>query len=412
MAQLDWYLRGDLKPRQLHLLVALDDFRNIGKAAGHANVTQPAISKALAELERGLGVRLFERSTRGVNPTVYGECLIRHARSMLDELSQTRDELRGLVTGTSGKVCVGALSSTVNTLLPQSLVLLKKRSPGTNVLVRENIQEVLLPDLWNGKLDLLIGRLPATHTAKGLEEKILFTQPVSIVAGRRHPLARKKHVTWSDLKDIQWVLPPVGTLLRDPVEKAFEEHGITLPGNAVETISANVIARYLQLSEAVAVMANDVAKYYEELGVVAVLAIEFSRQVPPIGVVWNQDRPLSPSALLMMQCLEEVAAKIEMVREGARSQSLAKTGRGLKEVKATSRIATTFISSSTPASVPRVRASMVELAPRSMTTSSTVTPSTGGTMMTATRIEAGADRIEATSRCARASGTTSRKNCA
>ena len=65
MAQLDRYLRVDLKPRHLRLLVTLDDFRNIGKAAGKANVTQPAISKALAELERGLGVKLFERSCRG-----------------------------------------------------------------------------------------------------------------------------------------------------------------------------------------------------------------------------------------------------------------------------------------------------------------------------------------------------------
>ena len=192
MDQPDWYLRGELKPRHLHLLVALDDFRHIGKAARQANVTQPAISKALGELERGLGVKLFERSARGVNPTVYGECLIRHARSMLDELAQTRDELRGLITGTAGKVCVGTLSSTVNTLLPQSLTLLKTRLPGTQVLVREATQEVLLPDLWNGKLDLLIGRLPAQHAARGLQEKILFSQPVSIVANRRHPLARKR----------------------------------------------------------------------------------------------------------------------------------------------------------------------------------------------------------------------------
>ncbi len=327
MAQLDWYLRGDLKPRHLHLLVALDDLRNIGKAAGKANVTQPAISKALADLERGLGVKLFERTARGVNPTVYGECLIRHARTMLDELEQTRDELRGLVTGTSGKVCVGALSSTVNTLLPQSLALLKSRSPGTNVLVRENTQEVLLPDLWNGKLDLLIGRLPATHAARGLEEKILFSQPVSIVAGRRHPLSHRKTVRWADLKHYSWMLPPMGTLLRDPVEKAFEEHGIPLPGNAVETISANVIAGYLQLSEAIAVMASDVAKYYAELRVVSILSVDFAMQVPPIGIIWNSERPLSPSAREMMRCLEEVASQIDVERAatGRKTRSTLKT---------------------------------------------------------------------------------------
>ena len=117
------------------------------------------------------------------------------------------------------------------------------------------------------------------------------------------------------------VLPPVGTLLRDPVEQAFEENGLALPANAVETISASVIARYVQLSDALAVMASDVANYYADLGVMTTLALEFSRQVPPIGIVWNNERPLSPSAREMMRCLEEVAAQIASSRAQATGRS-------------------------------------------------------------------------------------------
>ena len=307
MGQLDWYLRGDLKPRHLQLMVALDEVRNIGKAAARANVTQPAISKALGDLERGLGVKLFERSARGVQPTVYGECLIRHARIMLDQLASTRDELRGLVTGATGRVAVGALSSTVNTLLPQSLALLRQRSPGTSVLVRENTQEALLPELLSGKLDLLIGRLPGSQGRAGIAEKILFKQPVSVVAGRGNGMARKKHLRWEQLRECQWVLPPEGTLLRGPVEQAFREHEIPMPGNALETISANVIARYVELTDAVGVMASDVAAYYRSLGVVEILPLQFSAEVSPIGVAWNSERPMSPSAKAMMHCLETVA---------------------------------------------------------------------------------------------------------
>jgi DNA-binding transcriptional LysR family regulator len=98
MAELDHYMRVNLKPKHLQLVVALDDFRNIGQVAANANVTQPAVSKALAELERGLGVRLFERTARGVRPTIYGECLVRHARSVIANLTQTRDELRALIS--------------------------------------------------------------------------------------------------------------------------------------------------------------------------------------------------------------------------------------------------------------------------------------------------------------------------
>lgn len=315
MAQIDWYMRGNLKPKHLHLLLALDDFRNIGKAANHSNVTQPAISKALSELERGLGVKLFDRNARGIEPTVYGECMIRHARAMLLELAQARDELRGLVAGTSGRVSVGALASTVHTLLPRSLALLKTRSPGTSVILKENVQEVLLPDLLAGKLDLLLGRLPPRETARGLDERTLFAQPVAIVCGKHNQLAKRKQLNWSDLQDVPWVIPPLGSLLREPVEMEFEEHGMSLPGNPVETISASVIVRYLQLSEAVAVMAADIAQYYKGLGVVSVLPLNFSRQVQPIGIVWNRSRPLSPSAKLMMQCLEDTAGQIIAERE-------------------------------------------------------------------------------------------------
>ena len=83
MTQLDTYVRASFKPRHLRLLVALDDLRNLGQVAASINVSQPAVSKALGELERGLGLKLFERTARGVIPTAYGQCLIRHARVML-----------------------------------------------------------------------------------------------------------------------------------------------------------------------------------------------------------------------------------------------------------------------------------------------------------------------------------------
>ena len=147
MAQLDWYMRANLKPRHLQMLVSLDDYRNIGKVAASLNVTQPAVSKALGELERGLGLGLFERGARGVNPTAYGECLIRHARTVLRNLAQARDELRDLMQGASGKVAVGALPAAAPALLPRAVAGLKAHSPGTTVFIREGTMDVLLAEL-------------------------------------------------------------------------------------------------------------------------------------------------------------------------------------------------------------------------------------------------------------------------
>src|SRR5687768_11259777 len=111
MDGIDRYMRSGLRPRSLQLLVAIDELRQLGKVADFLNITQPAVSKAVAEMERGLGLKLFERTARGVHPTIYGECLIRHARVMLSDLGQARDELRGLVSGSSGTVRVGVLAT-------------------------------------------------------------------------------------------------------------------------------------------------------------------------------------------------------------------------------------------------------------------------------------------------------------
>src|ERR1700744_1776696 len=150
---LDWYLQINLKARPLRLLVTIDTYRNLTQVADVTHVTVPAVSKSLAELERGLGLTLFSRTSQGLVPTPYGDCLIRHARSMLTILHQARDELKALSSGTEGKVRIGMLPASASVLLPQALSLLKQRSPGTNVRVTEGTTALLLPELWQGHRD-------------------------------------------------------------------------------------------------------------------------------------------------------------------------------------------------------------------------------------------------------------------
>jgi DNA-binding transcriptional LysR family regulator len=306
MSQLDAYIRSNLKPRHLQLLVALDDIRHLGKVAASINVSQPAVSKTLGELERGLGLRLFERTARGVIPTTYGQCLIRHARVMLGELTQARDELQGLASGGSGSIRVGVLATAALELLPRALAAFKGQQPGVFVLVREGIMEMLLPELWLGNLDLIVGRLPQGG-AQGLGEKTLMEEGVSVVTGRHHPLVRRKRLRWSDLKPYPWVLPPVNTLLREPLERLFQDHALAMPANRIETLSVHVIRAYLDYTDAIAALATDVSRYYESLGLLAILPLELPKLVRPVGIIWNRQRPVSPSTQSLMQCLEDVA---------------------------------------------------------------------------------------------------------
>ena len=308
MSQLDWYLQVNLKARHLRLLVALDDFGNLKQVADISHVTVPAVSKALSELEKGLGLELFSRTAQGLRPTSYGECMVRHARAMLNEIHQARDELKAISSGSEGKIHIGVLPASTSVLLPTALALLKQRSPGTNVMVTEGTVSTLMPELWQGTLDLIVGRLPARNPQNGLDEKELLEEPVMLMTGRHHPLASRKKLKWSDLTSFPWVLPPAGSLLRDPLERTLERHGIALSNNYIETLSTQLARAYLQNSDAIAVMAGAVAN--DPSQPLAILPLTLPRMMRPAGVVWNRNRALTPGANLMIACLEDVSVQL------------------------------------------------------------------------------------------------------
>jgi DNA-binding transcriptional LysR family regulator len=309
LSQLDWYLQVNLKARHLRLLVALDDFGNLKQVADISHVTVPAVSKALAELEKGLGLELFARTAQGLRPTLYGEVLVRRARTLLNEIHQARDELKALSSGSEGKIHVGVFPASSSVLLPQALALLKQRSPGTNVLVTEGTTQTLMPELWQGTVDMIVGRLPTRNAQNGFQEKELLEEPVMLLTGRHHPLAKKKKLKWSDLQPYPWVLPPTGSLLRDPLERTLEKHGLTLANNYIETLSTHLARAYLNITDSIAVMAGAVSN--DAAQPLTILPLGLPRLMRPAGVFWNGNRVLTPGATLMIACLEDAATALK-----------------------------------------------------------------------------------------------------
>ena len=305
MAQLDWYVRANLKPRQLQLLVSLDDFRSENKVASYLNVTQPAISKALSELEHGLDVRLFERTARGLIPTAFGECMVRLARSVLADFANARDELRALRAGASGKVAVGVLPAAAPVLVPKSVAELKRRSPKTTVLLREGPADSLLPDLRVGALDLVVGTLPPPRLLAGIATHVLCPEePIVLVSGAHHPLAKRRRVLWRDLARYPWILPPAGTLMREPLEQLLTQHSVPFPTDCIESLSIIANKTILQETLAIGFFSKRIAEHYTELGIITILPLELQRLIGPLAMIWSRDRAISPASKLMMQCLE------------------------------------------------------------------------------------------------------------
>ena len=307
MAQLDWFIRANLKPRHLQMMVALDDLRHLGRVASSLHISQPAVSLALGELEKGLGFKLFERTPKGVVPNAYGECLIKQARVVLGSLAQVRHELHALLSGASGKVHVGALPAMTPGLLPKTLSLLKQKTPLTSILIQEGSMDALLPELRRGTVDLIVGRLVNRSAKDDLSEESLYEGHNVVVVGRSHPLAARQDLTWKDLVEYPWVLPPVGSLSREPLENALQQNGGSMPADYVETLSIHVITGYLQQSQAIGVLSQVVARHYIQAGLLAQLPLVLPNPERPIGVTWSRLKPISPAMETFMQCLRESA---------------------------------------------------------------------------------------------------------
>jgi DNA-binding transcriptional LysR family regulator len=306
MKEFDWYLQINLKARHLRLLIAVDMYRNLTQVADVTHVTVPAVSKLLAEIEHGLGLKLFSRTVKGLIPTPYGDCLIRHARAMMATVQQARDELNALSSGTDGKVNIGMLPVSASMLLPQALSLLKQRMPTINMRVIEGTIDSLLPKLWQGHLDLVVGRLPPPDSLSGFEEKELLEETVMLMTGRDHPLARRKALKWSDLRPYPWILPLPGSILREPLERVLQANDVPLSDNYIETLSTHIMHAHLQVSDFIAAMSDTASD--DALQPLHVLPISLPRLLRPAGVLWNHNRGLTPCAQLMVSCLEEVAS--------------------------------------------------------------------------------------------------------
>lgn len=284
----DWFLRSRLKMRHVQLLVAIDDHRSIHKAAAGLSMTQPAATKLLSDLEDLLGLRLFERNTRGIVPTPHGESLVRHARAILGTLDHARAELHSISDGALGRISVGVLLVVAPVLMPRALLRFKEKHPAVTVMVQEGTLGTLLPSLHRGDLDLVVGRLTADFDAHGLHFEHCYDEPMTVVVRKGHPLCGRPHLRLADLAGEAWILPTPETAYRRRLDAAFRQQGVEPPMRLLESMSILTNKTLLQESDFVGVMPVNVARYYASLGSVDLLEVDLPMPSGPVGFVTRE----------------------------------------------------------------------------------------------------------------------------
>jgi DNA-binding transcriptional LysR family regulator len=304
-----WFIRVRLKPRQLLLLVSIDELGNIHKAADELGMTQPAASKLLKELESALDVTLFDRLPRGMRPTWYGEIMIRHAKMTLANLGTAYDEITALKSGLSGQVAVGCIMPAGIALLPLTVARLKSHYPLLQMRVELDSSDALLAQLTDSKLDIAVARLFEHHDKSAFDFEPIAEEAICVVAKHGHALTRKRKLKLRDLADLSWILP-TGKVIRHRFDMVFRSLGLDPPQNIVSTPSLPVTISLLQHAHMVATVPIEVAQQYREHGMVGLVPIDFPLKMDAYGIIVLRNRLLSPAAQIMLKALRATASEI------------------------------------------------------------------------------------------------------
>jgi DNA-binding transcriptional LysR family regulator len=299
-----------LKLKQLRLLVAVGKHNNIQNAARELNVSQPAATKMIKDLELDFEVQLFERTNRGVIPTPFGQALIRHGKLIFAQVSNAAQELDDLNDGSTGRVVVGTLLAASPHLLPMAVARLMADRPKVAIKIVEGTNEVLMPALRSGEIDFVVGRLPTHRHRNEIAQETLLHERILAVTGQTHPLAGVLSLDFAALKPFGWILPPTETSLRRQLDQLFIAQGQYLPPVAVESISYLTNRALLQTQKLIGLMPAHVAAQDIKSGLLKKIDWNVPFGDGPVGVSYRDGGDFSPAGAAFLQALRETAAGI------------------------------------------------------------------------------------------------------
>jgi len=301
----------------LRALVALSDLKLIARVSDALGVTQPAVSKQIAELEKIVGVPVVTRDRNRLYLTPIGTRLAEHARQALGQLDRAAFDIEAMTSGVSGSVAVGVVSSVAPTLLPSTISLFKRSTPQANVSVSEGHFVELLPQLEAGALDLLIARVWQPQELAGINQMALFSEPVVVVAGQNHPLAQETAVKWADVANFPWILPKPNSVARQAVDALFAANGLSTPTNTVSSLSLALNTELLRAMPVLGLLPQRLAQTQAGRGELVTLPLDTHDLLSEVRCFWRTDQIAQNAALvLFLKCLEQATQDIKTIPFG------------------------------------------------------------------------------------------------
>jgi len=294
-----------MKLTHLRDVVAVADRGSLRAAARHLGIAQPAITRSIREIERELGVALFERRARGVVMTPLGEVFLRRALAMQNELRLAREEMDQLQGKTTGRVSIALSTVPHLALLPRALQPFRARFPDVFLHVAEGLFPSVEPALKDGSIDFYVGPLTEQPLDKRLAVEILFENTRVILGRKGHPLARAKSL--KDLADARWITTAVTLNSGAELGPIFQSHGLPPPRIEMQAPSALTMIMAAAHSDLLMMLPEQWLTFPAMRELLQPFAVKEPLPAPAIGIVWRARLPLTPAAEFLCDMLRRAS---------------------------------------------------------------------------------------------------------
>lgn len=309
---MDW---GDrigrrLKPRDLHIFMAVAEEGNMAKAAERLAISRPVVSKTIADLERTLGVPLFDRSPQGIEPTLYGRALSKRSVAIFDELRQSVREIEFLADPTAGELHIGCTETMTAGLAATAIEQLSQRHP--NLIFHMEASDVATLHfhfLRERKCELVLSRALPSGPEPDMTSEPLFHEDVAIVAGPGSEWLRRRKLALADLLDAPWILSRFELLPGAPLFEAFT--GLSFPRAIIFSNSLSLRTKLLANGRFLTFVPGSVLRFGSKNLQFKPLPIKLPRTPQPVVITTLKNRTLSPMAELFIECVREIARPLK-----------------------------------------------------------------------------------------------------
>lgn len=293
-----------IRLRHLHTFVAVAQQGTLGRAAETLNLSQPALSKTLNELEQLTGTRLFERGRLGAQLTLVGEQFLTHAVKVLDALNSAGQALNRKEGLNNDIVRIGTLPTAALGILPTVIGQFHKQQKDITLQVATMNNTMLLAGLKSGEIDIGIGRMSDPELMSGLHYELLFLESLKLVVRPGHPLLQET-VTLSRVMEWPVVVSPKGTVPRQNAEALLQSQGCKMPAGCIETLSASLSRQLTVDFDYVWFVPSGAVKDDLRRGVLTALPIATQGAGEPIGILTRVDATLTPGTQTLLSAIRK-----------------------------------------------------------------------------------------------------------